>query len=84
MTLLYIDTNESKQFYYDKYNAWRAEARELQDQVELMDKYVVLVFDDGSDYYHTYECYKKYDGSFWAYNINAAENKGYTPCPDCH
>lgn len=84
MTVLYIDTNESKEYYYDEYREWRAEARELQDQVDFMDKYVVLVFDDNSNNYHTYECFEDYDGSFWAYNINAAENKGYTPCPDCH
>ena len=84
MTVLYIDANDSKEYYYDEYREWRAEARDLQDQVAFMDKYVVLVFDDSLDYYHTYECYEKFDGSFWAYNINAAENKGYTPCPDCH
>lgn len=40
---------------------------------------------DGSDCYHTKDCYifKKAD-AYWAYNIDAARVKGYSECPFCH
>ena len=91
MTVQYIETNESKEYYRSEYREWKRKAKDLQEetekmqkQVDFMDKYVVFVFEDNSNNYHTYECFENYDGSFWAYNIHAAESKDYTPCPDCH
>lgn len=79
------EENDRKEYYIDEYWQLREKASELQAQVDFMDQYVVLVFDNGSNYYHTYECYEKHRGeSFWAYNIDAAEGKEFEPCPDCH
>ena len=39
----------------------------------------------GGNKYHTYDCYHwKNSDSFWIYNIEAAEQRGYEPCLDCH
>ena len=84
MTVLYTEEKDTNERQHDRLVEWRDKANELQEQVDFMDKFLVIVLDDGSDYYHTYDCYEKYGGSFWAYNINAAESKGYTPCPDCY
>ena len=54
------------------------------DKVEFIDEHIVFVEDDGTDFYHKYECYKFVGNYFWAYNIELAEYNGYKPCPLCH
>jgi len=62
---------------------------------EYQDKYNNLLSDynfyyshaacvnENSNYYHKYDC-NKFDSSyFWIYNTEAAELKGYSPCPYC-
>lgn len=54
------------------------------DKVEFIDEHIVFVEDDGTDFYHKYECYKFVGNYFWAYNIELAEYNGYRLCPLCH
>lgn len=55
-----------------------------QDIVEFVDEFVVFVEDDGTNYYHKYECQKFVGNYFWAYNKDAAIGNGYKACPYCH
>ena len=55
-----------------------------EELVDFVDDYVVFVEDDGTNYYHKYECYRFKGDYFWAFNLNAARDKGYKACPYCH
>lgn len=57
---------------------------ELQEEIDFYEKYVALVPDNGTKYYHIYGCEDFGDSVFWAFNINQAEDKGYQPCAKCH
>ena len=51
--------------------------------LQFYEEYVVFVSDDGTNRYHKYGCSKFDDAYFWAFNVDAAIDKGYTPCPHC-
>jgi hypothetical protein len=53
------------------------------EKLDFFDNYVALVVDDGTGWYHKYECYRFSGEDFWAYNIDQAKNLGYEPCPVC-
>lgn len=59
-----------------KYLAYKKKA-------DFLDEYIVFVQDDGTGYYHTYDCSKFTSSSFWAYNRSLAKSQGYKPCPHC-
>lgn len=50
---------------------------------EEINELVVFVEDDGTRLYHRFLCEKFKGESFWAFNIDAAEGKGYKPCTLC-
>lgn len=55
-----------------------------EQQIEFMDKYVVICPLDGSGLYHIYGCEKlDLTKSFYIYNIALAPNQGYSPCSCC-
>ena len=64
------------QQYYDYWN-------ETFGQIAFFDEFVVFVEDDGTNLYHKYGCYKFKGDSFWAFNVEAAEDQEYEPCPYC-
>ena len=49
----------------------------------FMDNYVVFVNNNGTKYYHDYDCSQFSKFNFWAYSRKLAENQGYTACPNC-
>lgn len=51
--------------------------------LEFYDKYAVCV-NSNSKKYHKYGCDDFDESYFWIYNIEAAEQEGYYPCPKCH
>ena len=53
------------------------------EKLSFFDKAVVFVEDDGTYLYHNYDCYKFVGNYYWAYNIEYAEYRGYSPCPLC-
>ncbi len=55
----------------------------LQKKSDFIDAHVVFVENDGSNYYHSYDCEHFTKQSYWAYSTNLAVSQGYTPCPDC-
>ena len=56
----------------------------LQEKSDFVDAHVVFVEDDGTKYYHTYECSRFAKQGYWIFGRNTAEAKGYTACPYCH
>ena len=68
----------------DNVSDLRSDLLENKELVTFIDEFVVFVEDDGTDYYHKYECYKFKGNYFWAYNVDAAKEQGYTACPSCH
>lgn len=60
-----------------------ATIQEQNSKLWFYEEYVVVVPDDGSELYHTYGCDHFDDSYFWAFNLAAAEQKGYAPCPYC-
>ena len=51
--------------------------------LEFYRTYAVLV-NENSKKYHVYNCEDFDESSFWIYNVDAAEQKGYYACPKCH
>ena len=58
------------------------DARTWQEKAQFMDKHVVLVEDDGTGYYHTYDCPSFPGRTFFVFSRNAAA-RNYKPCPVC-
>lgn len=63
----------------------------LEKQINFYENHVAIVYDYNTNLYHKYICYdaalkiyKNGDSSFWIYNTEAAEKRGYSPCPSCH
>lgn len=91
--LLYMvcdDFSSEKSELTEKLDAIQAEnevlSQELKDsnkQFNEINRLVVFVEDDGTNLYHKFECEKFVGNSFWAYNIDAAIEKGYEPCSLC-
>lgn len=51
--------------------------------LQFYEKHVVVVSDDGTNLYHKYGCEDFDDSSFWAYNVEKAEQLGYIPHKGC-
>lgn len=98
LTVLNINQYDDCQFYKDnckmkdeQIENWRnraatleAQISEYKSKVEFMDEYVVCVEDDGTNLYHRYECERFVGNSFWVFNVDTAEVRGYRACPNCH
>lgn len=54
-------------------------------KADFLDNYIAFVVSDDAYAYHTYDChfFQNCD-SYWAYNIEAAQSRGYSPCKVCH
>ena len=58
--------------------------QEQQDKADFMDTFIVLVEDDNTNLYHKFGCDRFKGDYFWAYNIDAAKESGFNPCPLCN
>lgn len=56
---------------------------EYEWQVNFYNDHVVFVSDDGTNKYHNLTCGDLDLSYFWAYNVEFAELKGYSPCSKC-
>lgn len=69
----------------------------LKENLSWYDEQVAIVYDDNTNLYHKHPCFEvllsiakaekngtDYSTSYWVYSINAAEQRGYEPCPSCH
>lgn len=70
------DLQEELDQFYDYYE-------ETFNKIAFFDRVVVFIEDDGTNRYHKYDCDQFIGNSFWAYNVEAAESKGFDPCPIC-
>ncbi len=61
----------------------QAQLNQVPDRLKFYDEFIVFVEDDGTDFYHKYECDKFKGEDFWAYNIEQAIWRDYKPCPLC-
>lgn len=61
------------------------ELKPYKEKADFLDAHIAFVVSDDAYAYHTYDChfFQNCD-SFWAYNIEAARSKGYSPCEVCH
>lgn len=73
----------------DKIEHLRSNAAIMKDQIseykgaaEFLYQYIAIVPNDGSGKYHSYNCKKLGNSSFWAYNVEQVRGK-YLPCSDC-
>lgn len=55
----------------------------LKKKSDFIDTHVVFVENDGTGYYHSYDCEQFEKQSYWAYSTNLAISEGFTPCPEC-
>ena len=94
-----LETETAKKIqYYDSYYQYKMMYNNLQSKdssyqsdywdavhdLYWYENHIAFVV-DGSDYYHTKNCYSfKNADEYWAYNIEAAKSKGYSKCPFCH
>ena len=56
----------------------------LREKSDFVDAHVAFVENDGTGYYHHYECSRFKAKSYWAFSVNLAISRGYTECPYCH
>lgn len=70
------DLRADKNYYY---NYWSRN----QNKVDLLDDWIVFIENDGTRYYHKYECDKFVGNDCWAHNVEYAKYIGYSPCPLC-
>lgn len=79
-----IDELEAeKENLADKNQELKETSALYEKKAAFLDNYIRVVT-DGQTTYHRYGCPKWDSGKdFYAYNINLAKYKGYTPCPVC-
>ena len=69
--------------YYNGYNKGYGYYKHIKDEYEFFHEHAVITTTTGKKY-HRYDCYHIRNRSFYIYNIENAESKGYTPCRDCY
>ena len=68
----------------DYYRSRTADYYSINSKLSFYEKHVVCVPNDGSKKYHKYGCSKFYqDDGYWAFNVEAAKDRGYKPCNYC-
>lgn len=55
----------------------------MNNEIAFYDRHVVFIADDGTRKYHNYSCEYLDLSYFWAYNVEAARDRGYKPCSHC-
>lgn len=71
------EVQRKKDFYYEFYVDNSA-------KLKFFDTSIVFIENDGTKYYHKYECSKFVGSDYWAHNSEYARYIGYYPCPDCY
>ena len=82
-----IDAVEAnRDFYKTESEKYKKQVSEYRPKAQFLDNRIALIVDGDYTYaYHTYDCYIfKNSTYFYAYNIEAAEARGYSPCKICH
>lgn len=64
-------------------NTLKRKNEKMEKVYNFCNNHVVVVSDDGTRKYHKIQCIYFDDSYFWAYNLEAAQQKGYQPCSFC-
>ena len=73
------------EFRDDKIKKMKTEIEEQQKKCDFLDEHIAIIVSDEDDAkYHKYGCYHVENKSFWAYNIELAQQEGHEPCKVCH
>lgn len=80
------DMEENRDYYRNLAYERELEADEYRIANNFFYSHIAFVIDDGTNLYHSYRCsyvqsLESY--TYWAYNIEAADDYGYTACPLC-
>ena len=79
----YKNLNSRYNVKQKSYENIKSEKEKLEKKADFLDWNVVFVLDGYGNYYYTYDQMMDVtagkDYSFWAYNIEAAKGRGYTP-----
>jgi hypothetical protein len=57
---------------------------EQNSKIDFMDRYIVIVSNDGTKKYHKYGCEDLNLSTFWIYDIEEAVSKGFIMCKKCN
>lgn len=82
-----IDAVEvNRDFYKAESEKYKKQVSEYRPKAQFLDDKIALIVEGDYTYaYHTYDCYIFENSTyFYAYNIEAAEARGYSPCKICH
>lgn len=74
------EENSALQAQFDEY---KVSVSEQEKKAKFLDDYVVFVENDGTGYYHRYDCNHFAKKTFWAYSRKLAEGSGFAACPNC-
>ncbi len=73
------------QNYKDLYDEEKERADNLFDESYFFYSTIAFIYDSDKKYYHSHNCDMHEDELYFrAYNVTAAKNLGYKPCPECH
>lgn len=78
-----IDMETETQRLTDRVGVLEREVGALRQKTDFVDSHIVFIENDGTGYYHSYDCAHFKKNSYWAYSKNLAISQGYEPCPDC-
>lgn len=81
--IVYSNLVYDNQLLKEQISEMEDELAYYKNEIDFIDAYVVFVEDDGTSYYHKYECNSFVGNSFWVYNVELAIDSGYYPCPFC-
>ena len=79
------DTNLRKEISSKKstIEKLQKENSDMRAEIRFYDNHVVFIGDDGTRKYHNYDCPYLDLSYFWAYNTEAAVDRGYKACSHC-
>jgi regulator of replication initiation timing len=77
------DMTDQRDTLQSDYDALKLLSDGYQVKSDFLDDYIVFVLNNGSSYYHNFDCPNFTRRDFWAYNRSLAVSNGYSACPVC-
>lgn len=79
------DKQEDENSLSAKLYSTKSKLAVAEEKSDFLDEHIAFVVYGDERYYHKYDCTAFQNcNTYWAYNIEQAEDNGYRPCPDCH
>jgi len=83
LTILTEDLENQIERLLEDRESLEDEMADYRTKSDFLDRHVVFVENNGTNYYHTYDCKDFTKSNFWAYSRKLAESQNFTPCPTC-